>query len=339
VKRGEALIDRDPEVRKIAVALGIAGPNLKAKLCDAAEQRVARRMELLRIEPKTLTTLDDVHAVVLDMTGVRVERIESDDDLARIASKYKKTRPVLPVQLELEFRAQTEALVFRDEGADPRTPTFTAVVDARGERRFRSWFAERHEPAHLLVPDPSGRVAWRRTTAERPEPLEQVVDAIAARVGFWEPLVGPVLTAALRREQSVLEAFDCVRQALAPEASLEASYRALARIAPFPLTVLRTDLGCRRADRMNSEGSFALRAMTIIWNAAAERAGIVVWQNFRIPSHSVIHEAREDVRGVTKVQDDDLNAWRTERGQMLAKRSLPVRITARGHWATIEVGR
>lgn len=330
--RGAAQIDRNPEVRQIAKSLDIVGPNLKARLCAAAEERVARRLEHLGIVPERL---QDVHDLVLDLTRVRIIRVASDDDLKRVSKEYKKN-PAIPVQLELEFGAQTEALVFRDLDADPRAAAFTAVVDARGDRRWRAWFAERHEPAHLLVPDPSGRDAWRRTTVERPEPVEQVVDAIAARIGFWPPIVKPVLATALKRTSSVLQAFDQVRNELAPDASREASYRAFAQLVSFPLTILRTNFGCRRGDAGNAARSWALRAVTVIHNEAAEGAGLVVWQNFRIPAHSVIHDAREDFVQIHRTQDDDLNAWRTEKGLPLAKTTRLVSVSARGTWATIE---
>jgi len=177
---------------------------------------------------------------------------------------------------------------------------------------------------------------WRRTRAERPEPLEQVIDSIAARFGFWEPLVAPALVSALRGDSSALGAFDLVRRDIAPEASQEATYRALTRLVPFPLTVLRTDIACRRGDVANLEGSLALRATTIMWNDAAELAGVVIWPNFRIPLHSVLHETRDAFIETTRVQEDDLFSWRTESGRALAPRSLPVRVTARGSWATIE---
>jgi len=334
MKRQASAIDRDPEVQKIAKALGITGSGLRAKLCAAAVQRVSREMERYGIEPETL---DDVHALVLNMTRVRVERVKNDVDLERVVRTHQKRQATLGVQLELEFANKTEALVFRDDGADARQPTFTAVIDARGERFFRAWFAERHEPAHLLIPDPSGKRAWRRTTEERPEPLEQVVDAIASEIGFWEPLVRPALTIALAEEATVLDAFDRVRRQLAPNASLEATYRAFTRLVEFPLTVVRSDFGCRRSDRRNLEGSRALRATTLIWNDAAERAGITIWQNFRIPNHSLIHAARGDSIETVRTSHDDLNAWGTEEGRPLAMRRRPVRVTARGAWATIEV--
>jgi hypothetical protein len=331
VKRGAAQIDEDPEVRRIAKVLGLEGTHLKARLCDAAEKRVARRLDQLGISAERL---QDVHDVVLDMTGLRVVRVANDEDLKRLSKEYR-SNPAIPVQLELEFGSNTEALVFRDGRADPRTPAFTAVVDARGDRKWRAWFAERHEPAHLLVPDPGGNVLWRRTTMVRPEPVEQVIDAIASRVGFWGPIVVPAIDAALKRTSSVLQAFEEVRRTLAPEASREASYRAFAQLVTFPLAIVRSDYGCRRADVANVAGSWALRALTVIHNDAAERAGIIVRPNFRVPEHSVVHAAHADGVGIVRVQDDDLNAWRTEAGRPLAKASRPITVTTHRRWATL----
>ncbi len=332
--RSGEIVDRDEEVRRIAKILGVAGPGLTAKLCAAAVNKVARHMERFDIVP---ATLEDVHGVVLNLTGVKIERVENDGDLKRISQKYAKKQVAAGVQLEFEFARNTEALVFRDDTADAHRPAFTALVDSRGDRGYRAWFAERHEPAHLLIPDPSGKVAWRRTTAERPEPLEQVVDAIAARVGFWESIVRPVLEQAIREERSVLAGLDRTRATLAPKASREASYRAFVSMLPFPLTIVRAEVARRRGDRDNREGSQCLRATQVIWNDAAERAGTVVWQNFRIPSHSILHDAHECQRGAMYRSQDDLSAWRTESGRALSSRALAVEVCARGTWATIEV--
>lgn len=330
MSRGDAArIDRDPDVQRIAKSLGIVGPNLRAKLVTHSVEVVRRHLDRFRIEPATLA---DVHDVVLDLTRVKVQRVETDEQLRRLSKDLKRR---VPVQLEFEFERNTEALVVRDPDADRRTPSFSAIIDARGDRRFRAWFSERHEPIHVLLPDPSDTAVWRRTTAERPEPLEQVIDASAAAIAFWEPLVRPELALALREESSMLDAFDRVRRVLAPDASQEASYRALVRLTRAPLVVLRTDFACRRGDHGNKERSLALRATTIMWNDAAEQAGMVVWRNFRIPMHSIIHEAQATAFE-TLMQDDDLHTWRTEKGEPLARRACYVRVTACGAWAAIE---
>jgi hypothetical protein len=100
---------------------------------------------------------------------------------------------------------------------------------------------------------------------------------------------------------------------------------------------VRTEYACRRGDKRNAAGSLALRATTVIWNDAAEKAGTIIWQNFRIPTHSIIHEAREDFLPQLRAATDDLSAWRSETSGPLSSRPLPVRVSARGNWAAIEI--
>lgn len=326
MSRHEQRVDSDPTVRAAAAALGI---RTKFKLSDeivrAAELKVAGWIDDLGEE---LSELDDVHRLVLNRCGIRVERIDEDSDIQRLESRYP--RKALPAQLEFEFSRNTEALVFRNPSADGRSSSkFIAVVDARGDRRARAWFAERHEPSHILCEDPGAMVVSRRTTVQRPEPIEQVVDAVAAVVGFWRPVVWPVLARELMR-RNVLDAFDTTRSLVAPEASVEASYRAFARLCEFPLVMLRCTYGCRRRDVDGS--SMALRATTIIYNSAAEELGIQVPPNFRIPADSIIHQAQS--RAAPALTDtDDLGRWRDSTGRSLPR--CKVRVVALGSWAAI----
>ncbi len=331
VSRATSRIDRDPEVRRMAEELGVKGPDLQAKLCATATRRVADSLTSLGIEP---TTLDEVHAFVLNITRVNVVRVQDDDDLRRVSAELAKKQPLLPKQLELEFGATTEALVVRHEG-DPRQAAFTAVVDARGNRRSRAWFAERHEPAHLLVPDPGGRVAWRRTTVERPEPVEQVIDAIASEVGFWGPIVRPVVERCLRDEGDVFAAFDRARQELAPDASREASYRAFVRFVPYPLAIVFAADGARAADIRagTSAASMALRVQVVIVNEPARALGLMIPTNYRIPSHSIVHQSCVDPTFGVHCQEDCLGLWTDSSGRSLPPRV--VHITARGGWAAV----
>lgn len=319
-------IDQDPAFRRIAKRMGItASRDLRSLIADAAVRRVEHWMDELGVRP---TSLDDVQSLVLNQTGITIERVQFDSDLARVASSYKGEHQALPVQLELEFTKETEALVFRRPAAAKR---FLAVVDARGHRAYRAWFAERHEPSHLLIEDPSANVVWRRTTVKRPEPVEQVVDEVASRVGFWAPIVWAELHAAGSRLGRRLEAFAAAYSAIAPGASREAAYRAFCRLTQEPLVLLRVDYGARRS---GDSTSYALRAQTVIDNDAARKSGLRIWRNYRIPVHSVIHEALSAGGFYSEV--DDLSRWRSSSGTSLPRRR--VLVTASGSWVAIEPG-
>lgn len=329
-RRGVA-IDRDPAVRTLAEAMGIQQPRgLLREIPKLAVARVEGWIDTCGFNPQSI---EELHRLVLSQTQLRIERIETDADLERIGDSYAGDRLAIGRQLLLfEFEeGNTEALVFRRRDA-----RYVAVVDARGDRRYRAWFSSWHEPSHLIVPDAGAKVLSRRTQVVRPEPLEQVIDAVASAVGFWEPIIEPVLVRALRSSRSVIDAFEAVRLKCVPEASRESTYRALARMVSFPLVVLRVAHGCRRGDRSAEEKrkSFALRAQTVISNEFARARKMDVWRNYRIPRESVIAAAVEGGSLEPLVEMDQLENWTDSHGRRLGP--CAVRITAQGSWATME---
>lgn len=335
-QRYDRAIDADPLVKKVAQRMNVSAAfGLREAIVAKAQEQVQRWIDAAGLEADCL---DVIHRLVLSQTGINIQRVETDEQLAQLSARYQRELPALPVQLEFEFSRDTEALVFR-KGSDPRSASkFIAVVDARGERSRKAWFAERHEPGHVLIRDPSSANLWRRTRAERPEPIEQVVDAVAAAVGFWEPLSRPVLERSLAASMDVLSAFDDAQLHLAPEASVEASYRAFARLYPRPLVLLRAEFACRKGDPENRGDSYALRARTIVVNDAALATGLVVPWNHRIPQHSIISRRRESILTLpVEQQFDNLARWTSSRGGRLL--DCDVLVTAQGGWAAIEPAR
>lgn len=332
MKREDARIDADPLVQQVAARLGIrSSVGLREAIAEAAVTRVSEQMSHVGYTP---SDLNDVHNFILNSTGVKIVRIESSADLAAASKSIKSANPALPQQLAFEFERNTEALVIRRSDADAKSASrFVAIIDARPERQSRAWFAERHEPSHILIDDPGANAVWRRTRVKRPEPIERVVDAVASAVGFWKPVVEPALTVALQHYQNPLAAFDAVRRALAPSASKEATYRALAELFKTPLVLLRADYDCRAEDREprgDPRRSWALRAKTVVQNARAKKVGINIWENFRIPPHSVIRAAPG-----FRSQVDNLSKWESERSGALDP--CRIRVTAIGPWAAIEL--
>jgi hypothetical protein len=329
-------IDADPDVRAIARALGIKqARGLASAIRDAAVDRVESTFAVLGSEPRSL---DELREVVHHDAGLHVVRITSNEDLAAAQRDFAPELRGLPKQLAFEFETDTEALVLRRTTKDRLSNSkYVALVDARGNRENRAWFGEWHETAHTLVPDPANNQVLRRTRRERPEPVEQVIDLIAGSIGFWAPIVKPVLVANLASGVDVLAAFEATRKELAPDASREASYRAFANMLSVPLIIMWVDYGCRAADRRaggNPARSLALRAKTVIRSDLAMKRGLNVPVNFRIPSDSVITRATAGRLCTALVELSDLGHWRDSTGQTL--RAGPVKITARGRWAAIE---
>jgi len=328
---GDVRIDRDHEVRALARAMGIrAREGLREAITQRATDIVSTWLDEASITPESLT---DVHDLVLNRVSLRVERIGSDADLRLVSSKYATEMRGLPVQLSFEFESDTEALVIKRPSAARRSASkFLAIIDARGGRRRRAWFSERHEAAHLVVPDPQTQMVMRRSGAPKKDPLENVIDAVASRVGFWEPIVRPALKKALASCPDIISAFELVHRELCRDASAEAAYRAFVHYIDEPLVLIRSSLQSRAADRDDPARSLALRATMVVFNDHAARIGLRVWPNYRIPNESIIRRAHMNSRSTLR-DIENLGSWPCETGRGL--RNVAVNVAARGAWAAL----
>jgi hypothetical protein len=329
-------IDADVDVQAIARGLGIKqSSGLAEAIRDVTVAKIESLLEKLKIEPRSISELRDV---VHHTTGLHVVRIESDADLDLAQQKYAPELRGLPKQLAFEFDKDTEALVVRRPQKDSLSNNkFVALVDARGERGKRAWFAEWHEATHTLVPDPANNLVLRRTRLARPEPVEQVIDLTAASIGFWAPIVKPVFDGQLVTSVDILDALDRTRIQVAGDASRGASFRTLCNFVSAPVVIVWVDYDCRAADRKPGgvpAQSFALRAKTVIRNGAAIKCGMNIPMNFRIPTESIIGLAANRGWSTVFVEADDLSRWKDSTGRAL--RRGPVRVTARGRWVAIE---
>lgn len=304
-----------------------ASRNLKAEIVSRAVGQVEGWLKKAAIEPERL---EDVHDLICNMTRVKIVRVGSDAELERAKLELP---PAVPVQLDLEFGAKTEAVVIKRDARDRHGSRYVAIVDARGQRAKRAWFAARHEPSHLIIPDKGASVIWRRTKAERPEPLEQVVDAVASATGFWSSLVRRQFLASRSDAESLLDALEHAHQCLAPDASRAAAYLAMLAFVEHPALVLWSDFAPRRGQG-DDLSTYALRVQRVLANPAAEKVGLTIWPNFRVPADSVIASAHGMTLSSAQVQEDNLARWPTKSGRGLP--NFAVRVTARGAWATVE---
>lgn len=325
-------IDRDRTVVEVAQRLGIhTEMDLLRAIPDAVERKVDAWLTDCGVVPETL---EDVHRFVLNRTRLKVHRVEIDDDIRHISSLYQTEIPNLGIQLALEFgRDGTEAVLMRRPGGG-LSGRYVAIIDAREERARRAWYAERHEAAHLLVDDPSVEEVWRRSGDA--SPIERVVDAVAARVGFWPEVVRPVVHR-VRPTVGIglLDALAGCRASLAPEASTEASLRSFALYLNEPTLFVYCDMASRKAEERFgcAAPSFRLRVRAQVSSPSARSKGLFLPTNFSVPMHSIIHSAFDVGPVETLYQDDCLGNWSDSSGKTL--RALPIRIEAQGRWAVL----
>lgn len=106
-----ARIDADRDVQAIARGLGITRrTGLGEAIRDVTVARVEDMLGKLNVEPRSIFELREV---VHHVAGLRVVRIDSDEDLETAQKDYGPELRGLPKQLAFEFAQDTEALVVR----------------------------------------------------------------------------------------------------------------------------------------------------------------------------------------------------------------------------------
>jgi hypothetical protein len=87
------------------------------------------------------------------------------------------------------------ALVRRKNAAADAPNRYVAVIDCRGSKYARRFFTRWHEIAHRLPTDAdTDEPAYR----SEHDPIERLMDEIAAKVGFYEPIFTPAFDAEMR---------------------------------------------------------------------------------------------------------------------------------------------
>ncbi|MDP9190480.1 MAG: hypothetical protein M3P06_02100 [Acidobacteriota bacterium] len=296
----------DPVASIIAHAEGIIEPIRRQGACS------------------TLTTLV---GWVASKLGIKFEIVESDEQLATLQREYAARGETGFVGLALGLQAPdcyggTVALDHPRYGIK-----YVAVIDCRGEKRYRSYFTKCHEVSHFLLKTKQQLLVFRRTHESTNHPEEQLVDRVASRLGFYPPLLRPYFVAPL--------SFDLVGtiiSELCPEASWESAVRGIVAAWPYPAVWLRGRLGLKRAEKSetdqggpgflpSSAAKLRISDAPAISQAAAKFG---FFRNMRVPPNSVITsvfdgappgEAREDL------------SWWDVSGQHLHR--LPIRVHAR----------
>ena len=193
--------------------------------------------------------------------------------------------------------------------------------------------------AHLLTLTSQARLKFCRTHTEPDDkdPEEALMDVIAGEVGFCPELVRPHATGEI--------SFDRIadlRDQLCPDASEQASLIGLIKSWPAPCVLVQARPGLKAHERRSlAQGRFpfhdgpeaVLRAVNVTVSSAAERAGMTIHRNMRIPDESVI--TRVFKNSVTSLEaEEDLAWWTSSSGRGLTPR--PVTVRARRHWDAAE---
>ena len=284
-------------------------------------------------------TLSDLIEMVRGTLETKFEVVRNNKELCQVRDRYLQKGESGFVNLEAELSGEVFGITFQRRKREAWEPRFVSVIDCRGEKAPREYFTKWHEVAHLLCLTDQLRLSFRRTHSDRnsKDPEESMMDVIAGHLGFLPSLVGPHIDGEIS-----FEAIDSLKERLCPEASRESAVAGFVQAWPTAVILVRAELALREEElRRAQQIGFGfvdrpapvLRAVTVIANGEARRAGFRIHPRMRVPERSILHALFHGHRK-TGEADENLDWWESSDGTRLA--SIPIRVRARRAWRTVE---
>jgi len=314
-------LDRCRDVIELANALGVSS----AEGASAALVRHCRRqVDAWAGAAFSRRSIDEVEREVCRQLGLTMEEAWTDADLSRISMRYLTEGEPVFACLSGQFDLATYAVLIRRRQRDEHgRERHVAVIDCRGQKKHRRFFSRWHEIAHRITLPPTADAPVHRSREDRTA-LERLMDIIAAELGFYEPLFGPLLAAEIRSAGGLTFAgVERVRRAFSPAASFEATLSACVARTDRATVLIEAGLGLNAEE----ERQFAaepvpsqrpkprLRVLKTVCNDAARQLGFVVRQRHRVPEASALQRTFFDADGVVGAREVELveecGPWRS----------------------------
>jgi len=298
-----------------------------------------RQINRMLVGVADCNTLAQLLDWVANKVGTSFEVVSSDEALSRVQSKYVAQNETGFAALDQELSGDCFGITFKRCNREPWEPQYVSVIDARGKKAARVYFTKWHEIAHLLTQTDQMRLVFRRThsSINHHDPEEQLMEVIAASVGFYEPLVHRFIN-----DEISFDVIERLRTKLCPEASKQSALINFPKRWISPVVLIRAELGFNKDEeaRLN-QGAFdftdavrpTLRAVHVTPNELARKSGLIIHQNMRVPANSIIHEVFE--QSLRNGESEEDLSWWESRGKALDP--YPIKVKARRTFKGVDV--
>lgn len=324
-------LKQSDKIWKLAADLGIKTSNDSvADILKFCEKRIKKMLK----EATDCSSLTDFLHWVANKLGTSFVEIHSDSDLEGVKTKYLKKGEKIFATLNQEFSDDVLGITYRIMNREPWEPHFISIIDCRGSNARKAYYTKWHEVAHLLILTDQSRLCFMRTVhLSDKDPEEVMVDIIAGKFGFYNPLIKPLINGEISFEQ-----IESLRESLCPEASNQSSLIGFVKAWPEPCILLFCKEGLKKSEsRQAIQGSFdfnvrpvpALRAVKITTNEAATEKDIIIYKNMRVPEHSIIYDVHNGKTDYAEALED-LSWWETSSGDVLPKQKILIK--AKKYW-------
>jgi hypothetical protein len=237
-------LSRDPRLLQLALDLGIPSQgDVVAQIVEYALGRVEEITSRCSVEISTLEALKEVLAEGL---SVNLRYVWKNEDFQTIADEFRGSYLGLAHILKQEFAGgDTEGLLLYNSDAAPWERRYVAVIDGRGQQAVRANYTSWHELAHLLIAattDVSGYIVHSSSASQsQKDPVEHLVDLVAGRIAFYEPIFRPAFMSVLGSSRLNFSIMERIRFLCAPEASLYSLAFACVRLVDDPTLLLKVE--------------------------------------------------------------------------------------------------
>jgi len=314
-------LDQEHDVIALAKELGLRGNPVDAVVRFCEDKIGCWAADFGGVE--SVTALGQL---VADHLQLVFEEVCSDDDLERIIAKYVAQGEYVFATLRDELDPTTFGLTIKRKHWVPASgDKYVAVIDCRGEKATRRFFTRWHEIAHLLVLEKELDAPVRRASHD---PVERLMDEIAGRIGFYEPLFGPIF--AHERTNSLLEfkTVEAIRNAYCDKASFQSTLFACQRRMITPVVYVEAEMKYKaheeRRLRSKQRALFQddppvakLRIGLAVPNQAANDQDFRIVPNMRVPEGSIIHKLHSDASAEQASGSENLESWEFSDGGSL----------------------
>lgn len=278
-------------------------------------------------------TPTDLLAVAQNALRTVFREIHTDAELMDLRSEYISRNELGFAQIVDELSSPSVyaiTLKLNSPRAAKGEHPYVSVIDCRGTKAWKGHYSKWHELAHLLTLTSQTRIAFRRTHGDVVnDPEEQLMEVIAGDGAFLPELVVPHI-----REPISFDAMSRLRQQICPEASELASQIGFVNAWPVPCLSLRVEMALKKSqERARAQKALpfheppkpALRAVKVSVNPSAQRRGLSIPRNMRVPEQSVITRVYRE--GGYLLAEENLSWWSSSTGGPLGDE--PILVAAR----------
>jgi len=319
-------LDQEPDVVALARELGLRGNPVEAVVRFCEEKIGCWAADAGRVE-----NVGALEQLVGDRLRLAFEEVCSDDDLTGITAKYVAQGEYVFATLRDVLDSTTFGVTIRRKRCGPESNgRYVAVIDCRGDKAARRFFTRWHEIAHLLVLEKELAAPVRRSAHD---PIERLMDEIAGRIGFYEPIFGPVFVREHSKPLLEFPTVEAIRRAYCDRASFQSTLFACQRRIHSPILYVEAAMKLKAEEERqlrSKQRKFLeddppvakLRVGLAVPNQAASDEGFRIAPNMRVPEGSTIHKLYSDPNAEEASGSENLGAWEFSNGSSLPDREV-----------------